>query len=363
MGYMTKKVWFQTAVGVLLLLLIIKYFVEINWIFGPLIIILKTIFVPLLLGGVLFYITEPVQRFLEKRKVPRWGTLIIILLGIGGIVAGFVSVIGTPIANQVNALVKNAPLIGQKFEEAVNFVLRNKDNLPPQVEQILDNLTNSIQDIAITASTWLVGFLQSVVQVSLLAILVPFFFIFMLKDHEKFAPKIYRFFSGERKKWVQKTLSDIDDVLRTYIQGQLLISFLLATIMYIGYVIIGLDYALLLVIFAFFMNMIPFIGPWIAFTPALVIAVVQDPMLAIWVSVVTLVAQQTDSNLITPNVMGKSLDIHPLTVITVILAAGNIAGFVGIVIAVPFYAVMKVLVTNIYHARESIKNAATKTLN
>ena len=82
--------------------------------------------------------------------------------------------------------------------------------------------------------------------------------------------------------------------------------------MYVGYLIIGLDYSLLLVIFAFFMNMIPFIGPWIAFAPALIVAVIQDPILVVWVSVVTLVAQQIDSNFITPNVMGKSLDIHPL---------------------------------------------------
>src|SRR5690625_6089332 len=72
------------------------------------------------------------------------------------------------------------------------------------------------------------------------------------------------------------------------------------------------------------MNVIPFFGPWIAFIPALTIGFFQDPILAIWVAVITLIAQQTDSNLITPNVMGKTLNIHPLTIITVLLAAGNI---------------------------------------
>lgn len=202
---------------------------------------------------------------------------------------------------------------------------------------------------------------QSVVQTAFTLILVPFFFIFILKDHEKFAPFIYNFFSGKQKDWVKKTLHDIDTVLRTYIQGQLLISFLLAVIMYIGYLIIGLEYSLLLVIFAFFMNVIPFIGPWIAFTPALIIGFIQGPpQMVIWVSVITLIAQQTDSNLITPNVMGKTLDIHPLTVITIILAAGNIAGFLGILLAIPAYAVGKVIVRNIYERRKEIKLAVTK---
>ncbi|MEY9972895.1 putative PurR-regulated permease PerM [Lysinibacillus sp. RC46] len=361
---MTRKVWFQVGVGVLLVLLVIKYFIEIHWIFSPLVIILKAIFIPLLLGGVLYYVTEPIQRFLEKRKFPRWASILTIVIGLIAFVGGFGWIVGNPIAEQVNNLVKNVPKISASIQEAADYVLNNynQDSLPPQLKNFIDNMANSVQDIAVVASKGLVSFLQSVVSASLLAILIPFFFIFMLKDHEKFAPSIYKYFSGERREWVKKTLSEIDGVLRNYIQGQLQISFLLALIMYVGYLIIGLDYSLLLVIFAFFMNMIPFIGPWIAFTPALIVAIVQDPVLVIWVSVVTLVAQQIDSNFITPNVMGKTLDIHPLTVITVILAAGNIAGFIGIIIAVPFYAVLKVIASNIYDERNVIKKKATKSV-
>ncbi|KOY80392.1 AI-2E family transporter [Lysinibacillus macroides] len=362
---MTRKVWFQVGVGILLALLIIKYFIEIHWIFSPLVIILKAIFVPLLLGGVLYYVTEPIQRFLEKRKWPRWASILTIIVGLIAIVGSFGWIIGNPIAEQVNKLVKNAPMIGASISSSIQeviYVLQNQDNFPKQLNDVIEKTADSVQDIAVVASKGLVSFLQSIVSVSLLAILIPFFFIFMLKDHEKFAPSIYKYFSGERQQWVKKTLSEIDDVLRSYIQGQLQISFLLALIMYVGYLIIGLEYSLLLVIFAFFMNMIPFIGPWIAFTPALIVAVIQDPVLVIWVSVVTLVAQQIDSNFITPNVMGKSLDIHPLTVITIILAAGNIAGFVGIIIAVPFYAVLKVIASNIYDQRNAIKKKATKSV-
>ncbi|MGE7942020.1 AI-2E family transporter [Lysinibacillus xylanilyticus] len=358
----TRKVWFQVGVGFLLVLLIIKYFVEIHWIFSPLVIILKTIFVPLLLGGVLYYVTEPIQRFLEKHGWPRWSSILAIVIGLMAIAVGFGWVVGNPIAEQLNKLVKNIPMISKSIQDATDYVVRNMENFPPQLKDMIDSIANSVQDIAIVASKGLVSFLQSVVSVSLLAILIPFFFIFMLKDHEKFAPSIYKYFSGERREWVKKTLSEIDGVLRSYIQGQLQISFLLALIMFAGYLMMGLEYSLLLVIFAFFMNMIPFIGPWIAFAPAVVVAVIQDPVLVIWVSVVTLVAQQIDSNFITPNVMGKTLDIHPLTVITIILAAGNIAGFIGILIAVPFYAVLKVIVSNIYDQRNAIKNKATKSV-
>ncbi|WP_431028281.1 AI-2E family transporter [Lysinibacillus sp. LZ02] len=359
---MTKKLWFQVGVGILIGLLIIKYFIEIQGIFSPFVIILKTIFIPLLLGGVLYYVTEPLQRLLEKRGLPRWASISTIIILLAGVVTGILLMIGNPIATQVNNLVKNAPMIATNIQETTDYIINNRDNLPPQVGEFVDSISNSIQEIAVKSSTWLVSVISGAVSATFTLILVPFFFIFMLKDHEKFAPNIYKIFTGERRTWVKETLEDIDRVLRNYVQGQVIISSILAIMMLIGYLIIKLEYALLLSIFAFFMNMIPFIGPWVSLVPAVVVAILQDPVLVIWVLVITLVAQQVESNLITPNIMGKSLDIHPLTVISIVLAAGNIAGFIGILIAIPTYAVLKVIVVNIYEERKKIKEAATKTV-
>lgn len=359
---MTKKLWFQSGIAILLALLIIKYFMEIKIIFNPLFIILKTIFIPLLLGGVLYYITEPVQRFVEKRGIARWGSILLIVLLLVTGLSAFLLLIGTPISKQVNNLVDSAPSISEKIQKTIDYAFDNKDHWPPQVKEVIDSVMQSLQNIAVSGSKMVVAFVSGAVTVTFTLILVPFFFIFMLKDHEKFAPRVYGIFSGERRTWIKSTLQDIDSVLRSYVQGQVLISFLLALMMFIGYKIINLEYSLLLAILAFFMNMIPFIGPWISLVPALIIAFIQKPILVVWVGVVTLVAQQIESNLITPNIMGKSLDIHPLTVITIVLAAGNIAGFIGILIAIPTYAVLKVIVTNIYAARAKIKDTATKTL-
>lgn len=357
-----KKRWFQVGVGLLLAILIIKYFMEISWIFSPVLIIGKTIFLPLLLGGVLYYMSEPIQRFLEKRNFPRWASILSIFAIL--IVALWITIafIGPKITDQVNNLVKNGPVIMEQLEKVKDNALQQKHDLPPKIEESIDSATESIQMIAVGFGKWIVQFIQSFLQAMFLLVLVPFFFIFMLKDHEKFAPFIYNFFKGERREWVKKTLEDIDGVLRSYIQGQFLISFLLGILLLVGYLIIGLEYALLLAIFGLFMNLIPFIGPWISVVPALIIGYLQDPMQAVWVGVIMIVAQQVESNLITPNVMGKSLEIHPLTVITVILAAGNIAGLLGIIIAIPTYAVGKAIVKNIYAARQDIKRAASKTV-
>lgn len=357
---MTKKAWFQFGVGLLLLLIIIKFLVDVKWLFSPLIIIGKTIFMPILIAGVLFYISKPLQSILEKRKVPRWGSMTIIFALLVGLIWVAVSIIGPPIVDQVNNLTNNLPSLINDSNRLITSLLEQSVDLPGWLKDGVDSITDSVNAIALNFGKWFVQFFQSVVQGAFVVVLVPFFFLFMLKDHEKFLPFISSFFTGKKKVWIKKTLKDIDDVLSLYIQGQILIAFILAILLYIGYSIIGLNFALLLAVFALFMNVIPFFGPWIAFIPALAIGFFQDPILAIWVAVITLIAQQTDSNLITPNVMGKTLHIHPLTIITVLLAAGNIAGLVGILLAIPAYAVIKAVASNIYERRMEIKKAATQ---
>lgn len=361
---MTRKLWFQLGVGLLLFLLIIKYTVEAKWVFAPVLIVIKSIFIPLLIGGVLFYITVPIQAFLEKKKFPRWASIftIFILLGTGIWIA--FAIIGPPISEQISNLVKNIPVIISDTELLFIQLLEQVGDLPTWLKDEIGKATESLKTFSVQFGKIAVQFSQSIIsgtfQGALILILSPFFLFFMLKDHEKFIPFVTKLFSGEAKAWVHKTLKDIDDVLRLYIQGQILISSILATMLFIGYLLIDLNFALLLAVFAFFMNIIPFIGPWIAFIPALVIAFIQEPMMVIWVSLITLVAQQTDANLITPNIMGKTLKIHPLTIITVLLAAGKLAGFFGILLAVPGYAVGKVIITNIYEKRREIKLSANK---
>lgn len=359
---MTKKLWFQVGVAILLTLLIIRMVIEVKEIFNPLFIIIGTIFIPALLGGVLFYLTRPLVKFLEKRKVPRWGSITIVLLLLIGAIGGFTSIIAPPLTNQVNELVENSPAIVKEVEKMTEYVLAQRNKLPDSMQESIQNAIGRVNEFAVSGGAILINFIQGLFQGIFMLVLVPFFLIYMLKDHERFAPFVAKFFKGEKKTWIRKTLSDIDETLKTYIQGQLLVSFLVGVMLFIGYISIGLKYSLLLALFGMLTNVIPFLGPYIAVIPAMIIAFIQDPIMALWVAIIMLVAQQIESNLITPNVMGKSLDIHPLTVITIILSAGSLAGLWGIILAIPTYAVIKTILQNIYAHREEIKDTANKTM-
>jgi predicted PurR-regulated permease PerM len=270
------------------------------------------------------------------------------------------AMVGPMVSKQVNSLVDNAPAIIEDVEDYGMYWFNQRDRLPDSIEEQLSGLQGKFGEWAGNVGSWILAFLGSFLSGVFTLVLVPFFLIYLLLDHNKFAPFVSKFFKGERKTWIRKTLSDIDTTLQAYIQGQLFVSFLVGIMLLIGYLIIGLDYALLLALIGMATNVIPFLGPYIAVIPAIIIALVQDPIMAVYVMIIMLIAQQIESNLITPNVMGNALDVHPLTVITLILAAGNIAGLWGIILAIPVYGVIKTIVSNAYARRRDIRETATK---
>src|SRR5699024_9788544 len=125
---------------------------------------------------------------------------------------------------------------------------------PDQVAQAIESAISTIETSAVKIGGSVMTFIQGVTSTVISIVLIPFFFIFILKDHEKFAPRVYGWFSGNFHEWLKQTLTDIDEVLRSYIQGQMIISSILAILLFIGYYFVGLEYALLLAVFALFMN-------------------------------------------------------------------------------------------------------------
>lgn len=355
---MLNKVWFRTGIALLILFLLIKLVMEVHSVFTPFIIILQSVLLPLLLSSFLFYICLPFQKILEKNKIPRWGSITLIFIGLIIIIGVVIGYIGPLIAEQIENLINQIPTLQHEVQHIINFSLDQMERLPNDVTDRINKMVQSMSDSTANVLSNSLSYLTSFISTLFLLIMVPFFLIYMLKDHERFIPFIAKLFKGERKVFIVDLLKDLNDTLKSYIQGQVTVSIILGIILYIGYSIVGLNYTLLLVIFACVANMIPFLGPWMAFAPAGIIGIIQSPTIFIWVCIITLIAQQLEGNVITPNVMGKSLNIHPLTIIVVILAAGNLGGFVLILVAVPLYAVIKTIVRNVFHYREKIMEKA-----
>ncbi|WP_347862135.1 AI-2E family transporter [Salimicrobium sp. PL1-032A] len=348
---MLQKKWFQLIVAAIAICLLIFLLHEIQFFFQPILTYISAIAIPLIGGGVLYYISRPLVERLVRFKVPKVPAILLVFLAF--IAAGyFIVQFIAPIAQQqYTKLMDNIPEMVQMVEEWVNYWQQNQailpDNLTSTIQDFTENLQSYLQNIsaaAIDVLTNIVSFLFSVV-------LIPFFLFFMLKDGERLLPFLTGYmreksprFADSFERWARS----VDHTLYTFILGQLTVSIAVGLLLFIGYVTIGLQYSLTLSLFAMLMNVIPFIGPFLAVIPALLVALFQDPIMVVWVAIITVIAQQIEGNLISPNIMGKALHIHPLTIITVVLAAGSLAGFLGLLFAIPTYAVIKATIAHFY---------------
>lgn len=210
--------------------------------------------------------------------------------------------------------------------------------------------TVSQQATDILNTTWskVGGFLGAFTEVVLSIITVPFVLFYMLKDGKKLPEKLLSFLPTRSRTGALHVLQDMNHQISSFIRGQIIVSFCIGILLYIGYMIIGLDYALILAIIASFTNVVPYLGPAIAITPALIVALVTSPIMLLKMVAVWTIVQLIEGKLISPQIMGKTLKIHPITIIFVILTSGNLFGVVGVLLAVPGYAMLKVCATHIF---------------
>ncbi|AVR00639.1 AI-2E family transporter [Oceanobacillus iheyensis] len=359
---MVNKRWFQVLVFFILVFLLILLISETNFVFDPVIKYLGAVALPLIGAGILYYLTKPLMHLFERFRINRIVSIFLVffvLILLGYLVWIYIA----PIAqNQFKNLIDNIPKMVDWAQGMITYWQSNQTMIPEQVDTAISNFTDNLQSHIENVLNYLFGFIGQLISVIAALVLVPFFLFFMLKDGDRLIPFVTQIFSKKKAKNLRSLLGKIDDTLTAFIQGQLIVSFAVGVLLFIGYLIIRLDYSLTLALFAMVMNVIPFIGPFIAVVPALIVGAFQDPLMIVWVSIVMLIAQQIESNFISPNVMGRALDLHPLTVITVILAAGSIAGFVGILFAVPFYAVIKTIIVHFYKTYQKSKDTKEDSL-
>lgn len=349
----------KVLVIILLLLLIVMIASRVSWIFTPLQVAFQTLFLPFLLAGVLFYLLRPVVNLLAKYKIPRVVSILVIYFAVIGLITFIVFLIGPTLQRQVMNLVDNAPML---FDEVRKVIINLESNqwIEEQFDASenfsIENITENIADSLGTAFDFIgsniAGFVGAVTSFVLIIIILPFILFFLLKDGDKAPEHVLRFLPEKQQVEGKRILSDMDDKLSSYIQGQLIVSVFVGTLMYISYLIIGLEYSLILALVAMVTNVVPFIGPWIGTFPAVIVAIIDSWMSMVWVIVAIIIVQQIESNLISPNVMGKKLSVHPLTIIILILVAGRFAGLIGLILAVPLYAVTKVVVSHTYRLLE-----------
>ncbi|WP_054955138.1 AI-2E family transporter [Paenibacillus dakarensis] len=327
---------------------------KISFVLYPVGVLIKTIVLPIILSGILYYLLNPIVDVMEKRKIKRGWSILILYLAIAGILTVVVLAVIPVIRTQITSLIDNLPRYSEnvrlQFEELTGSQLfgQIQEALSVNSQEWWSTVSKKASDILNQTWSKVGGFLGAFTEILLSIVTVPFVLFYMLKDGKKLPQKILSFLPTKSRSGILHVLHDINHQISSFIRGQIIVSFCIGILLYIGYMIIGLDYALVLAIIASFTSVVPYLGPAIAITPALIVALVTSPVMLLKMIAVWTIVQLIEGKFISPQIMGKTLKIHPITIIFVILTSGNLFGVVGVLLAVPGYAVLKVCISHMF---------------
>lgn len=338
--------WTIWLLAVSILIFILQ---QIDFILNPLVGILTALFMPLLIAGFLYYLLNPIVKLLERIKVKRIvGIAIVMILLLGLMVLTIL--MGIPmLIDQTTNLVSGIPDFVRELETYALLLAEE-----PWMQQI------DIQAALNSFELWLRGissqFLSGIVsgvggaiamftEIAFVSITVPVILFYMLYDGKKFLPFVVDLTPVKFKENVREMIIQTDATISSYISGKGMASLLVGVLLFILYSIVRMPSAFLLSVFAAITNFIPYVGPFIGAGPAVIVGLIESPGRALLAATFVLIVQQLDGNLFTPFFVGKSLSIHPLTVILILLASANIAGLIGMLIGVPLFAIIKTIAT------------------
>ncbi len=355
-----KKFFLNNKFVVVLLIMLlvginILVFSKIPFIFKPISVLLHTVAAPLLLAGIAYYLLNPLVDRMEKRsRIKRVYAIIILYLLIAGIITLVLFMVIPIIRTQLSGLIDNFPryseLIQERFMDltGTEFFGQVQDSIGTNLSEITSKITAWGSSFLNNALTGVGSFVGALTEIVLAVVTTPFILFYLLRDGKKLPDYILKFVPTSLQPQTRMVMSEMNSQVSSYIRGQIIVSCCIGLLLYIGYLIIGLEYSLVLAIAAACTAVVPYLGPAIAITPALIVAMVTSPFMLLKMIIVWTAVQLIEGKFISPQIMGKTLKIHPITIIFVIIFAGKMFGILGIILAVPGYAVLKVVFTHLF---------------
>lgn len=341
-----KSRLFSVLVYVLLGLLILFMLQQIKPMVSTTYSFLKAVLAPFLIAVIITYVLNPIVCMLNDRKVPR--TIAVLL-----IYAVFITCVIVVLMNLIPMFMKQLQEMNEHLPELTMRAqglydgLNDNRLIPESVRTGLEKALAKVEDNFSASVTNIVNSIGSTINMLLIAFIVPFLAFYMLKDFQLIEKTVLTFVPEGRRKSVIKLVKDIDTALGNYVRGQFIVCIVIGLLAYLGYWIIGMPYALLLASIVAVFNIIPYMGPFFGAAPALIMATTISLKMVLLVAAVNLLVQILEGNVISPQVVGRTLHLHPMSIIFALLVGGELAGIVGLILAVPCLAVLKVLVHHI----------------
>ena len=304
---------------------------------------------PFFIGIVIAWLFDPIVKSLEKRKVSRPLGVVFVYIVFIAFIALLLYIMIPMVGNQLNDLITSAPAFFNEMKDWVDGVFDSlskstgNDFLDIQ-EKFYESINKIGNSFTVGLPAQLMAILSSILQGGLnflIGLLVGFYMLFdfgNVKGH---------LFSMIPKKYREDTTDLVEQLnsnLRSYVAGTLRIMFILFAFQSIALGIAGLKAPMVFGLFCAVTNVIPYIGPYIGGVPAVLVGFSMDPMTGICSLIAVVIAQVLESYFLQPLVMGKTMKLHPVTIMIGLLVFGSFFGIIGMIIATPVISIMKTIV-------------------
>ncbi|MBN2898577.1 MAG: AI-2E family transporter [Clostridia bacterium] len=306
---------------------------------------------PVIIGLVLAYLMDPLMAWIETHtRLKRGLSIAVLYLGFVGILSVLIAFILPAIISSISDIVIHFPsYIEQTNAYGNELIAKFEATYGGDIATVMssDTFTQFTTKFGQIMNGLLASTLTGIASFSsgifnfIMGLIIS---IYVLKDKEKFGRGMRRLifasFKEKQAKGLMVFIAEVDTVFSKYISGKLLDSSIIAVLAFIGLWIIGAPYKMLLAIIIGVTNMIPYFGPFIGGTPAVLITLFYSPVTALWVLIFIVVLQQFDGNILGPKILGDSVGIGPFWIILAIVIGGGLFGILGMLVGVPVIVVI-----------------------
>ncbi len=341
--------------SILLLIMVIYGFTQIAYLFRPLAVFLQFFALPFIGTGISYYLFSPLVIRLERRGVTRNISIWSIFIGVTLLIIWGIATLVPIVQFQTQSFIDNLPEYSQAIEDLFNQVPIVPDlqetfpNFAAYLERIdFSNMFAQFQPLITSTFGGLGNVIGTITAAVAGLITIPVLLYYLLLEDYKLFPNILYHIPDKYRETTKAIFYQSHHQIGRYIRGQVTVAIIVGVMFAIGYNIIGLDYAITLGVLATILNVIPYIGSFLAAIPAFIIGLITSPFMLLKVLIVLGIENLIEARLIQPQILGSNMKIHPVTILIVLLGAGRLFGLTGVIIAVPTYAVVKVIFTELY---------------
>ena len=339
--------WLNSLIFLIGVLVTVRIFILIFPIVKPIFSAIYMIICPFLIATCIAYLLNPIVDFFCRLKIKRSYSILMTFVSIiGGIVYAIFSLIPNlvisvqDIMNQVPTLmVKVENLLKSWQFDYVKLYQYDFSHLFSQNSKFIEIFSKFLS----TLGLWISSFSSSFTLVIGMLLLVPVVLYYILKNFYEIREQVKSFLVHHQQHRLYHILKESEEIVKGYVSGTLLVSFVLSIIASIYFSILGLENAIVYGTLIGFLNIIPYVGQIIGTIPAALFGLMVSVWTPVYVVVGVMALNFIEGNFIKPLVFSKSIDFHPVMLLTLIIIGGQIFGVIGIIFIIPIAGIVKVI--------------------